>query len=649
MIIYHNMPALRNLNTLNQNVKNGEKSANRLSTGEKFHGAGMNSASEYQISERMRVKLRGLGQCVDNVEKGGDMLNTASGAVDQQVEIMKRIREVSMRASDDTYSDIDREALQSEVNHLLDEIESLAQDTTYNGLPLLNQSTLTRRDFFFDPDAPYRAIPSSIPVIPEAAANSNGKYTVPQGTYANIAIAGVNGATITNAYDPTSYTRGAAMTSLPRAGDWVCDLAGIRTQVVLNGGILCYGAGGTTPIEVGGIANGTLPPAASTNVYSVVYSPLTAMPAVGATVCDAAGNNRVVKAEPGSGAISMFISGGSTSIMEIDFASLIGAVGAPQGLDELGFSLDCGGCNQFVTVKFDSSTTSSHVYGGNPNSGTTNPICYVIGVGNVTNAQQLAETMFNGLAASNGTFTGTVPSANNETVRIASAHDIKMNYYAATGKFTISKNGPNMTYLNGIKGEMYETDYYQPYQDIYLQTETASNDGQFVRVHNTTLNALFPPFKARWDISPKESDFPTEWPKGYEWNKEKNRPMTEVEKRMKWTQEIWKYPADRVDLKGASVATRKNASQFIDQVDQALKYLLYTNTRLGAQTSRLEYVEANLTTSHENTTASESTIRDADMAKEVVNNVKYNILRQSAQAMLSQSNAEPQSILSLIQ
>ena len=84
-------------------------------------------------------------------------------------------------------------------------------------------------------------------------------------------------------------------------------------------------------------------------------------------------------------------------------------------------------------------------------------------------------------------------------------------------------------------------------------------------------------------------------------------------------------------------------------MDQALKYLTNAATTLGVQEVRLNYMNDNIVTSHENTTAAESVIRDADMAKEMTDYSKYNVLAQSAQSMLAQANQNLGSSLDLLQ
>jgi flagellin len=70
---------------------------------------------------------------------------------------------------------------------------------------------------------------------------------------------------------------------------------------------------------------------------------------------------------------------------------------------------------------------------------------------------------------------------------------------------------------------------------------------------------------------------------------------------------------------------------------------------IGAQTNHLEFAHANIKTQEESSMSSESTIRDADMAKEMTGFTKSNILAQSAQAMLAQANQNSSGVLSLLQ
>ena len=97
------------------------------------------------------------------------------------------------------------------------------------------------------------------------------------------------------------------------------------------------------------------------------------------------------------------------------------------------------------------------------------------------------------------------------------------------------------------------------------------------------------------------------------------------------------------------VYTKEHANAAINVIENALTKALDQQTTIGAIEARLEYTSTNLTTSSENVQAAESTIRDADMAKEMTNYTKSNVLLQAAQAMLAQANQNSSAVLSLLQ
>ncbi len=97
-----------------------------------------------------------------------------------------------------------------------------------------------------------------------------------------------------------------------------------------------------------------------------------------------------------------------------------------------------------------------------------------------------------------------------------------------------------------------------------------------------------------------------------------------------------------------SITTQGNANTAITTVNTALTTVSTERAKLGAVQNRLEHTIKNLDTGAENLQASESRIRDVDMAKEMMNFTKQNILQQAAQAMLAQANQAPQGVLQLL-
>ena len=101
-------------------------------------------------------------------------------------------------------------------------------------------------------------------------------------------------------------------------------------------------------------------------------------------------------------------------------------------------------------------------------------------------------------------------------------------------------------------------------------------------------------------------------------------------------------------IDGISIADQDSAAAAIDKIKSAINYVSGVRGDLGAVQNRLEHTQNNLSVMAENIQDAESTIRDTDVAEEMMSYVKNNILVQSAQAMLAQANQVPQGVLQLL-
>jgi Flagellin and related hook-associated proteins len=99
---------------------------------------------------------------------------------------------------------------------------------------------------------------------------------------------------------------------------------------------------------------------------------------------------------------------------------------------------------------------------------------------------------------------------------------------------------------------------------------------------------------------------------------------------------------------GTGVTTQDGANSAITIIDDAINAVSSERSKLGAYQNRLEHTIANLGVSAENLQAAESRIRDVDMAQEMMNFTKFQILQQASTAMLAQANLAPQSVLQLL-
>ena len=109
-------------------------------------------------------------------------------------------------------------------------------------------------------------------------------------------------------------------------------------------------------------------------------------------------------------------------------------------------------------------------------------------------------------------------------------------------------------------------------------------------------------------------------------------------------------PTTGIDLKNdVSILTADQARGAITSINNAIDNISSLRSTFGALQNRLEHTINNLNVQNENITASESRIRDVDMAKEMMAYTKNNILVQASQAMLAQANQVPQGVLQLLQ
>ena len=117
----------------------------------------------------------------------------------------------------------------------------------------------------------------------------------------------------------------------------------------------------------------------------------------------------------------------------------------------------------------------------------------------------------------------------------------------------------------------------------------------------------------------------------------------------KITVDIDSMSAAGIGVDGLKVDTEEDATGAIDRISDAIQKVSSQRSSLGAVQNRLEHTINNLDNVVENTTSAESRIRDTDMAKEMVNYSKNNILAQAGQSMLAQANQSNQGVLSLLQ
>ena len=136
-IINTNMSGIIATNAIIKNERDQSTAMERLSTGLRINSAG-DDAAGLAISERMAAEVSGLTMANRNAQDAISMLETAEGASVEIVSMLQRMRELALQASTDTNSATDRVALDLEFGQLMNEIQNIASQTTWNTMTIMN-------------------------------------------------------------------------------------------------------------------------------------------------------------------------------------------------------------------------------------------------------------------------------------------------------------------------------------------------------------------------------------------------------------------------------------------------------------------------------------------------------------------------------
>ena len=136
MIINHNIPAIFAHRQLSFNSREISKNIEKLSSGMRINRAGDDPAG-LAVSEKMRSQIGGLRRAARNGEDGISFIQTTEAYLQEIQDLLQRIRELSVQASNGIYTDEDRMMMQVEISQLVDEIDRVASHAQFNGMNML--------------------------------------------------------------------------------------------------------------------------------------------------------------------------------------------------------------------------------------------------------------------------------------------------------------------------------------------------------------------------------------------------------------------------------------------------------------------------------------------------------------------------------
>ena len=139
MVVQHNLTAMNSNRMLGLTQSSQAKSTEKLSSGYKINRAA-DDAAGLAISEKMRRQIRGLTQASSNAQDGISCVQTAEGALNEVHDMLQRMNELAVKASNGTNTSEDRDYIDLEIQQLKSEIDRVSQTTTFNEKALLDGS-----------------------------------------------------------------------------------------------------------------------------------------------------------------------------------------------------------------------------------------------------------------------------------------------------------------------------------------------------------------------------------------------------------------------------------------------------------------------------------------------------------------------------
>ena len=602
MVVQHNLQAMNANRMLGITQGTLSSSTEKLSSGYKINRAA-DDAAGLSISEKMRKQIRGLDQASSNAEDGISAVQTAEGALQEVTDMLQRMNELAVQASNGTNSTTDRQSIQDEIDQLTTEIDRVAETTKFNETYLLkgNADGTSSSQLVNAHDAGLAGKlvdnGKTAKFTVDSKLNEGDKVTIAGAEYTiGTDAAGKSGT------DGYKKIPAAADITKVSAGDSITQKSTGISYTVVDKATVNDLTGTDYEITAGKSTFTVTHADGSTSVYDAINNADDAKNVIAKEL--AAGSTQLKEGD------SVTINGNTTTFLAntpataSDFADIIS-------------KLDDGAKVQI---------------GRNDGNNTKTAVEYTVGsktdvVNKVYTVADLANLIQDG-----------------DDVNIATnAKDYDAINEAGAKGITISTNGTvdvanKYTAVGNVKSENSDViSKADALQKIAEELQKASSIGTDTAATVKNNNdGTFDINKGSVEVKDKLN---------FSLHVGADADMTN-----KITVNLESMSAAGLGIKGINVndETGMSATYAVDSIEDAIKKVSSQRSALGAVQNRLEHTIKNLDNVVENTTAAESQIRDTDMATEMVKYSNSNILAQAGQSMLAQSNQSNQGVLSLL-
>ena len=634
MVVQHNMQAANANRMLNVTTSAQSKSTEKLSSGYRINRAA-DDAAGLTISEKMRKQIRGLDRASTNAEDGVSAVQTAEGALTEVHSMLQRMNELATQSANGTNSTTDRQAIQDEIDQLTTEIDRVSETTKFNETYLLKGDTdgATSAKNVNAHDAGLAG---------KLVANGDGTSTFKL----DKALADGDKVTIAG----TQYTIGSTTSSADGYGK----LSDLSAKTLSVGDSVTTAAGNKyTLVDEAKNEDATYTDGMQINIDGKKYTIGNATDLTNATLKKADATILVSEA---------LQKGKDVSITKIGTAAGMYAAASAVDIKVVSSldtgkisSLDCGsgtagkaptaaelatkagatlGAGDTVTVKGVSTKAT------NSDPATMNTIKDVVKQLKATDVVKIGTNTLNiaeetDVANNKYTVNDVLALLNdNDEVTITATTADAKNAMAAAGltaatAYTAVETKNSSDAKNVISAK-------DAYSMMAEELQKASSIGADVAAEVKSDNSgSFTITQGTVDVK-----------EGLSFNLHVG---ADADTTNKISVSIDSMSSAGLGIKGIKADTEQDATYAIDAIADAISQVSSQRSALGAIQNRLEHTINNLDNVVENTTSAESRIRDTDMAEEMVNYSKNNILAQAGQSMLAQANQSNQGVLSLLQ
>ena len=576
MVVRTNTMALNAYRQLGMNNSAVAKSLEKLSSGFRINRAA-DDAAGLAISEKMKAQIKGLETASSNAQDGISLLQTAEGNLGEVHNMLNRMVELATKSANGTYTQTERDALQSEVDQLLEEIDRISQSANFNGAKLLDGSLAAKGGATtVKIEGVNSAASGSASAIYGATVANTAAPAIKEGDQFKYSVSLDDGTSYEVSFTVAKDDAGEVKNLVAADGTVYTLAAKDKAEVAdLNNAVVAElkktKLGDMFNIQVEGTANTIAQGTIASALVFTAKEPGAGTPQVNGVDIHAKWNGATTWTNTNSNA-ALLVEGRDEG-REIKAADIIEYDGT--NYDEAVFTING---KKFVLLTNDMDTTQDAYM--KATEGLGKDVTILIGGQGGLKAGSADPPAAGGAA----------DDANNNF-----AQNIKK--IAEVTGLTVTDAVTEAPGTNGINAG----------DGIRLSAGEGATGGLVLQIGDTA------------------DDY--------------NKMRVSIDD----------MSAKGLGIDKLSVKTQDSAAAAIDTIKDAINKVSSQRADLGAFQNRLEYTINNLDVAVENLSAANSRIRDTDMAKEMMNYTKMNVLVQSAQAMLAQANQQPQSVLQLLQ